>query len=249
MSITKELPQGQSISAICAGRCGVETDHGVLAYVEEASGDENFNWWQSYRIIQCMGCKSISFREGSTHTEDWDFDRDGRVFLNETVNLYPPRNADSKGLGEDKHYMPPMLTDIYDETRNALANSQPVLAGIGLRAIVETLCKDKAVAGHNLEKKIDALATDGYLTKPQTAILHKIRTLGNAAAHEVKPHPPKQLALAMNVIEHLLESVYIMPAKVAAEFPDPPAAVPVATSPPALPSAPGPAGSTPTAGA
>ena len=238
VSMKKELPEGTSIEAICAGRCGVETDHAVLALVEERNSDDNFDWWGSYRIIQCLGCKTVSFREGSQHSEDWDFDDDGHQVLNETVTLYPPRTADSKGLGSDKHYLPSMLSDIYDETRDALVNSQPVLAGIGLRAIVETLCNDKNVPGPNLAKKIDALATQGLLTAQHCAILHKIRTLGNAAAHEVKPHPPKQLALAMNVVEHLLESVYIMPAKVAQEFPDPPAAIPTRPAIAALPAMP-----------
>jgi hypothetical protein len=48
--------------------------------------------------------------------------------------------------------------------------------------------------------------------------LHKIRTLGNAAAHEVKPHTEKQLRLAMDVIEHLLTDVYILPKRIDLEF-------------------------------
>lgn len=54
--------------------------------------------------------------------------------------------------------------------------------------------------------------------KSGAAILHKIRSLGNAAAHEVKPHSNKQLALAMDIIEHLLKDVYILPKQVETEF-------------------------------
>jgi hypothetical protein len=39
----------------------------------------------------------------------------------------------------------------------------------------------------------------------------KIRTLGNDAAHEVKPHKPKQLSLALDVCEHLMKGVYLLP--------------------------------------
>ena len=110
-SITKQLPVGKSISATCAGRCGVETNHDALAVIEESNSDDYSTWWGSYRIIRCMGCKTISFREGSQHSEDWDFDAHGNSLLNETVTLYPPRTADSKGLGDDKHYLPSMLVD------------------------------------------------------------------------------------------------------------------------------------------
>lgn len=76
----------------------------------------------------------------------------------------------------------------------------------------------KNAVGSNLLQKIDALTVKGVLTPAGTGILHKIRTLGNAAAHEVKPHSEKQLGLAMDVIEHLLTDVYILPKQVEAEF-------------------------------
>jgi hypothetical protein len=67
---------------------------------------------------------------------------------------------------------------------------------------------------------MDDLTTKSVLTPAGAEILHKIRTLGNAAAHEVKPHSEKQLGLAMDVVEHLLTDVYILPRRVAAEFGD-----------------------------
>lgn len=56
------------------------------------------------------------------------------------------------------------------------------------------------------------------LTPAGAAILHRIRALGNDAAHEVRPHNDKQLGVAMDVIEHLLKDVYILPKQVEAEF-------------------------------
>ncbi|WP_305800612.1 hypothetical protein, partial [Thiolapillus sp.] len=39
----------------------------------------------------------------------------------------------------------------------------------------------------------------------------ELRTLGNEAAHEVKPHNNATLTLALDVIDHLLKGVYILP--------------------------------------
>ena len=39
----------------------------------------------------------------------------------------------------------------------------------------------------------------------------ELRTLGNEAAHEVKPHNNATLALALDVIDHLIKGVYILP--------------------------------------
>jgi hypothetical protein len=37
--------------------------------------------------------------------------------------------------------------------------------------------------------------------------------MGNLAAHEVKEHTVEELSVAMDVIEHLLAGVYVMPEK------------------------------------
>ena len=88
---------------------------------------------------------------------------------------------------------------------------QPVLSGIGIRALIETTTKERNANGKDLMEKINDLVTQGVLTKDGADILHKLRVLGNKAAHEVKPHSTDQLDLAMDVIEHLLKGVYILP--------------------------------------
>ena len=89
--------------------------------------------------------------------------------------------------------------------------NNPVLTGIGLRAIIETVCKDQAATGKSLYDQINSLVEQSVLTKDGAEILHKLRVLGNNAAHEVKPHSNVQLGLAFDVVEHLLQGVYILP--------------------------------------
>ena len=134
--------------------------------------------------------------------------------------LYPYRVEGRKGLDDEVRYLPSKVQRIYNETLQALNSKSPILAGIGLRALVETVCQEKSAQGINLLRKIDDLTAKRVLTPVGAQILHKIRTLGNAAAHAVKPHSEKQLGLAMDVIEHLLKDVYILPKQVMAEFED-----------------------------
>lgn len=84
------------------------------------------------------------------------------------------------------------------------------MEGVGLRALLETVCKEKNAQGSNLKDKIDNLVKRQILTPKSAEILHKIRTLGNKAAHEVKPHTKAELELGMDIIEHLLRDVYIL---------------------------------------
>lgn len=43
-------------------------------------------------------------------------------------------------------------------------------------------------------------------------------SFGNKAAHEVKSHTPRQLSLAMSIVEHMLKEVYILPKLAENEF-------------------------------
>ena len=84
-----------------------------------------------------------------------------------------------------------------------------------MRAIVETVCKDRNAKGRSLELQIDDLVTQGVMTKDGAGILHSLRLMGNAAAHEVKPHRAEDLRVAMDVVEHVLVGVYLIPKRAA----------------------------------
>ena len=213
---------GTEDTVLCS-RCTGKTAHVVLASVdldgEQPIDDRNTYWWsEQYQTVQCLGCKTVSFRQRSSNSEDYDFDERNEVCHEVTEALYPPRREGLKGFGNDRFLLPPTVVRVYDETLSALNNAQPVLAGIGVRALVELVCKEKKASGKNLYSQIDDLVTQQVLTPNGAEFLHKIRSLGNAAAHEATPHTDSQLALAMSVVEHLLQDVYILPQKMKAEF-------------------------------
>lgn len=210
---------------ISCTKCSGKTAHKVVSSYdlrgEYDDGQYSMQWAVDHQIIQCLGCKTISFRKASSNSEDWvQTSHDGSGEYVEDESIYPSRVDGIKGLGDDAHYLPTNVRRIYDETLQSLSNQSPVLAGIGLRALLETVCKEKNATGHDLLKKIDSLVTASVLTPASAAILHKIRTLGNKAAHEVKPHSDRQLGLAMSIVEHLLKDVYILPKQAESEFGD-----------------------------
>ena len=212
--------QGEKCVVAC-NKCSGETNHVVLLSVDISGREDSvdFQWIESYQIIQCQGCNAISFRNTSSNSEDYDFDEGG--IQNSTYEiLYPSRLKGRTGIGSEARYLPPTVHKIYQETLNALNNNLPILTGVGLRALVETVCQEKAAGDGSLLKKINNLVTKQVLTPASASILHKIRTLGNKAAHEVTPHSDKLLSLAMDVVEHLLRDVYILPKLTKAEFDD-----------------------------
>jgi len=207
--ISTDKYAGKQTKVACMHCAGV-TNHEILKSVEETGWEElgpdyYIHWDATNQIIKCCGCETISFRMLSSNSEE--VGPDGAI---EHEELYPSRTEGRQPLNDD-HLLPSDLERIYRETVSALNNKQPVLAGIGIRAIIETVSKEKNASGRDLFIKINDLVSKGVLTQEGSDILHKLRVLGNSAAHEVKAHKPVELNLAMDVVEHLLQAVYILP--------------------------------------
>ena len=213
--LKKDASIRHSVKVACAGTCLGITHHEVMASIDNSGEYGDIDWWSNYQVIMCQGCKTLSFRQASGTSEDHIQIGEDEWELNESVQLYPARKAGSRGFGDDVIHLPTTIALLYEETRTTLLNSSPVLTGIGLRALVETVCKEKQAPGSSLQQRIDGLLNMGILTRTDAAVLHEIRTMGNEAAHEAKPHSDEQLSLAMEVVEHLLKSVYILSLKLA----------------------------------
>lgn len=219
LKTTIKPAQGHEIWVACS-HCGKVTCHHALSIIatSDVSPDESVQVWDDYLIVQCGGCRTVSFCIQSTCTEDETYDpRTGETELTVRTRVYPSRIVGRSEL-DHSYLLPHPVNNVYNETRTALANDQPVLAGIGIRAIVETVCKDQSAAGNNLMEKIDDLARKGVVTPDGAKILHSLRFMGNDAAHEVKAHAEADLMTALDVVEYLLKGVYILP-RLAAKLP------------------------------
>ena len=196
--------------------CNGHTNHIVLVSADLSGTEElargyEVHWSSNHQIVQCLGCDAISFRKADQNSEDGDVQIGPDEWeQNVYEELYPNRSQGRVQI-KDVQLLPNDIERIYGETMKALNGSQPVLAGIGIRALIETVTKERNANGRDLMEKINDLVTQGVLTKDGANILHKLRILGNQAAHEVKPHSADQLGLAMDVVEHLLQGVYILP--------------------------------------
>ncbi len=193
----------------CA-QCGRVTQHITIYTVlinrlEEAT-DEMTN--ETYQVVRCQGCQSLSFKRTLFSSVDCEDDPEtGKPILKEW--FYPARLPGVHEI-EGTLDLPGGVRRVYRETLAALINDQPVLAGVGLKALIEAVCKEQDAEGRRLDEKIDALETGSILTKKQAEVLHGTRILGNRAAHEVTAHSVDELKAALSVVEHLLNEVYIL---------------------------------------
>ncbi len=198
----------ETVKALCA-QCRKATNH-ILLQKHDTSGstaDGDIQWWDSHQIVQCAGCDEISFRCTSMCTENYD-PYSGDLTKNET--LYPERTQGRTPMAGYVDF-PHKTKRVYMETLKALSSGMPLLAAIGLRALIESICLEQKTKSKTLAKGIDELAANGLLSQKQAEFLHNHRFMGNVAAHEIEAPKPEHLIAALEIAETLLKTIYILP--------------------------------------
>jgi len=188
--------------------CRNENNHRLLkdetfSQIEKYGKGYEETYWQVYQIVQCSGCDSVSFRLVFASTEDIDPETGT---LNEGVYLFPVRDKFDVRL--DFSCIPRSTRKVLRETLKAVNNECKILAGIGLRVIVESICAELEIKASNLEKKIDLLIEKGFASIKQGEQLHFLRDLGNKAAHEINEPTNEELSIAYEIIEAMLKVMY-----------------------------------------
>jgi hypothetical protein len=64
-----------------------------------------------------------------------------------------------------------------------------------------------------LQGKINGLHEKGKLTKEHAEILHEHRYLGNTSIHDLAAPSKEELSLALEIIEHVFDTIYEIPEK------------------------------------
>ncbi len=193
-------------------QCDNTTKHDVVASVDIKEDFDNgdITEWTSYQILRCRGCESHSFRSSKASTEDLFETAFGGPYQWVDDKVYPPRVAGRRKL-RNVMYLPPKVRRVYNETHTALSSDLPMLAGVGIRSLVEAVCQEREARGRDLKLKIEDLVKQGFLTQSGAEILQRLRLMGNEAVHEMKSHNTQALSTAFDVVEHLLLGVYILP--------------------------------------
>lgn len=200
----------KNIKSYCRDCCK-KTNHTVLSEHTESHREE-YNCNISYQILQCLGCDTKSFRQVFYDLEAAYPTYDDHWEVPEDVTVYPKAVEGHKEI-QNLWELPDIVRTIYSEVLIALREDSKVLAGLGLRAVVEAVCNDLQIPGRNLEIRINKLASSGYISKNDADRLHGIRFMGNDAAHDIKTPKGTALSVALQIVEHLIASVYILEKK------------------------------------
>ncbi|QOF76054.1 DUF4145 domain-containing protein [Variovorax sp. 38R] len=204
------MENAETTLKITCRTCGLATKHEILHAVEHAAEASWFNELHSWQIIRCLGCESLGFRYRIDDFDDIEENPlSGKKYHAVKVHRYPPSILGHREL-DSQHVIPELIRKVYRQTISAYAGDAWILAGIGFRATIEAVCTHLQVSGASLEKRIDSLFRGGHISSSDKRRLHAIRFLGNDAAHEIREPKKSELKVALEIVEHLISSCFIL---------------------------------------
>ncbi|MCW3074621.1 MAG: hypothetical protein JWP69_1690 [Flaviaesturariibacter sp.] len=177
---------------------------------DEMKSDIDTSVKEDFLTLQCKGCDNLSFLLRNS----------GEVFneADGTVGFYDINYPSSKWTSEfnllsddEQRQLPRLLADLYEQLEIAFDNDANTLAGVGLRMMVEAICMEQEIKGNNLKTKIEGLLERGLISKNEMPILDKLREIGNFSAHQIIGFSIDKLTYALEIINHVLKSIYILP--------------------------------------
>jgi hypothetical protein len=114
-------------------------------------------------------------------------------------------------------YTPDYLKKIFLQAANALRRGDPDASGAMSRKVVDVstqqLLGEESKNYHNIQGRIDALATANRLTPDLKDWAHQVRLGGNDAAHNIDPFTPEEADELLNFAELYLTYVYALPGR------------------------------------
>ncbi|MCR8659321.1 DUF4145 domain-containing protein [Paenibacillus endoradicis] len=217
--------------------CKQKTNHETVVepFEQKSSIDDDIQWSQKYYIVKCKGCNTVAFLEQYGDEEMWEASpwAEGEREYTYTYTTYPaePLNKDEFYLAKEFYKVPKFIKELYSEVVDSYNNKSLILCSVGLRMIIEGICKEKGIDREvltnrdgtpktdnitgeekfrflGLEEKLNLMLERDLITPIQSRTLHQIREMGNETAHEITKHDVIIILGALQVLENLLYNIY-----------------------------------------
>ncbi|MNM47237.1 hypothetical protein D3C81_582000 [compost metagenome] len=189
--------------------CYRSTRHAVSSEITDRVKEDWKDELHTWRIVRCLGCHTYSFQKVYEDFDEIEENHEGDLVHAVSFDVYPSVVKNHQSLSYT-YFLPPLIRTVYIQTVTALSQNANILASIGLRACIEAVCNSLEISGSNLQRRIDQLFKGGYVSNGDKKRLHAIRFLGNDAAHEIKQPKAVDIRIALEIIEHLLNTVFIL---------------------------------------
>lgn len=200
-------------------KCRNNTEHRIIVEAQKTEDidDEGCIYLVNiYRILECAGCHYISFMEENIFSEDDELydPAYGKKFRKCCLYPIPEEGVFNESCRSRLEYvLPNGIKQIYEETLEAVKNKLFIVAGIGLRTILDTVCREQKIGDvrSNLARRLEVMREQQLISDAEYSVLIEIKNIGNKSVHEGRSLQPHEVSEALIAVEHILDKLYLLP--------------------------------------
>ena len=180
------------------------------------NGIVGLDYYDGYALLKCGNCghaNMVAFHSEIKRLESLFRDRIGNISDHVSIRKQWPE-SDIK----IPRNLPEKVETVYKQAEKAYEVGIWESALERYRKAIEQACKDKGQTSGNIVSKINALHTNGQITKDLNDWAHEIRIIGNEAAHDdpLPDNKAKKEATDIRLFcELFMTYVYTLPKKLA----------------------------------
>lgn len=208
---TKIRNETKDLVHIYCLHCKGEIKHEFLIGLETQEITEEENYYAEYDLLRCINCESITYKTDHYTSDDvvqipnqygeLEWDRLTRP------NYYPTRDKELANTTHVINLLPDSIQDTFNEVITALNNKLEILSGLGLRTLLEQICKH-FIKDDDLGRILQKFEDEGYISTKQRYLLDDIRYIGNDAAHRAESNSIKKHKLSLSILMNLIQLLF-----------------------------------------
>lgn len=195
---------------VCLGERWHKTLHIAKKEHHEEDDDQSAGYAEicTYRLVECNGCENISLHvkwwcSGAPEEENFQWPP--------KVSRRKPKWMTDLILLENINN--PFKGDFLHEIYAALASDNLRLAVLGIRALLEQIMVESVQDQGNFRANLAKFEAEGFISKIQRAAIEPVVEAGHASMHRGFKASRDEVEVIMDVVENLLESIYISRSK------------------------------------
>ncbi len=210
---TKQLENPKVIRAHC-NKCRGDRSAFVRATHTVDGNDGEVSWSDTFDILECCGCQSVSIRHEFWFSE-WDQiveDTLGNITMKYDVRTkyWPPPIRRTKPDWSPE-ISDAVLRTLFDELYVALDSDLLVLSTIGARTLFDRASFLQVGDPHGgFAGKFDAMVSAGHISNAEKGILSAMTDAGNASVHRGYSPTFPQLTAIVDILENYIQRSFIL---------------------------------------
>lgn len=191
--------------------CLQENDHNLIAEREQPwphtddAGRTILVERMHYQFVECRGCHSVGLRRTWSCTATPDVE----------IDYFPPAVSRRlpvwlSGIGFVFNDAKSQISGLLREVYSSIFSGNNRLALMGTRAVVDVALTDKLGDIGGFGKKLAEAKNKGWITDIHYRTLNAAIDAGNAASHRAFRPDTKQLEFVLDIVEHLIQLLYVL---------------------------------------